>query len=111
MWGKVVVRDGVSRLGAALIGWEGDMQLSLGRQTPRVRMVGWWYMGNLGGQKCRSFGGWWVECSSWWRGMADLPGVVAGVAVVWRRWLEQKVRVVARGGRPARWAASPRVGA
>ena len=43
----------------------------------------WWgYMGTMGGHKCRSSGGWWVEYSSWWRGMADLPGVVAGVAVV-----------------------------
>ena len=23
-----------------------------------------------------------MECSSWWRGMADLPGVVAGMGVV-----------------------------
>ena len=80
--GKGVPIDGVSRLSAVLIGWEGDIQLSLGRQTPRVRMVGWWYMGNLGGQKCRSSRGWWVAGSCWWRGMADLPGVVAGVAVV-----------------------------
>ena len=94
MWGEVVVRDGVSRLGAGLIGWEGDIQLSLGRQTPRVRMVGWWYMGNLGGQKCRSFGGWWVECSSWWRGMADLPGVVAEL-----RALLTMVRSLGRGAR------------
>ena len=49
--GKGVPIDGVSRLSAVLIGWEGDIQLSLGRQTPRVRMVGWWYMGNLEGQK------------------------------------------------------------
>jgi hypothetical protein len=69
-------------LGAALIGWEGDIQLSLGRQTPRVRVVGWGYMGIMGGQKCRSSGGWWLAGSWWWRGMADLPGVVAGVAVI-----------------------------
>lgn len=41
----------------------------------RVHMVVW------RGQKCRSSGGWWVDCSWWWRGMADLPSVLAVVGV------------------------------
>ena len=39
------------------------------------------HMGVWRGQKCRSSGGWWVVCSLWWRGMADLPAVVELVGV------------------------------
>jgi hypothetical protein len=47
--GKGVPIDGVSRLSAVLIGWEGDIQLSVGGQTPRVRVLGGGGMGCLGG--------------------------------------------------------------
>ena len=64
-----------------LIGWMGDIQPSVGCQAP-----GWvWWVrvshGLMVGQKCRSSGGWWVDCSWWWRGMADLPGVLAELGV------------------------------
>ena len=49
VWGQGVARDGVSHLGAVLIGWEGDIQLSVGGQTPRVRVLGGGGMGCLGG--------------------------------------------------------------
>jgi hypothetical protein len=81
--GEGVVRDVVSRFGAVNIGiWcQGD--ISVGEADPRGARLGGGLHGELGGgQKCRSFGGWWVECSSWWRGMADLPGVMAGMGVV-----------------------------
>ena len=38
--GKGVPIDGVSRLSAVLIGWEGDIQLSVGGADPQGARVG-----------------------------------------------------------------------
>ena len=67
VWGQGVVRDGVSHLGAVLIGWEGDIQLSVGVQTPRVGVWG---------------GGTWApwgvkKVSEFWRVVSGIQQLVA----------------------------------
>ena len=74
-----MVRDGVSHLGAVLIGYEGNIQLSVGGADPKGGCVGWGYMGTMGGHKSVGVlegGGWntaaggagWRIFRAWWRG-------------------------------------------
>ena len=64
-----------------LIGAKIDIQLCLGVQTPMVGVGGWGEMGEIKRRMCRSSGRWWMACSCLRRGMANPPGMLAGLGV------------------------------